>query len=71
MGKLKIVYPICCGMDVHRDFVIACIATTNAQGVTEYQFRRFSTYSEELRALKAWVADNNCKDVCMESTGKY
>ena len=71
MGRLKIVYPICCGMDVHRDFVIACIATTNTQGVTEYQSRRFSTYTEELRALKAWLADNNCRDVCMESTGKY
>lgn len=71
MGRLKIVYPICCGMDVHRDFVIACIATTNAQGVTEYQSRKFSTYSEELRMLKTWLADNNCKDVCMESTGKY
>lgn len=34
MGRLKIAYPICCGMDVHRDFVIACIASTNAQGVT-------------------------------------
>ena len=71
MGRLKIVYPICCGMDVHRDFVIACIATTNAQGVTEYQSRRYYTYTEELRALKTWLADNNCKDVCMESTGKY
>lgn len=71
MGKLKIVYPICCGMDVYRDFVIACIATTNAQGVTEYQSRRFSTYTEELRALKDWLSDNKCKDVCMESTGKY
>lgn len=45
MGTLKIVYPICCGMDVHRDFLIACIAATNAQGVTEYQSRRFSTYT--------------------------
>lgn len=53
MGRLKIVYPICCGMDVHRDFVIACIATTNVRGVTEYQSRRFSTYTEELRKLKA------------------
>ena len=32
MGKLKIVYPICCGMDVHRDFLIACIASTNGPG---------------------------------------
>lgn len=65
-GRLKIVYPICWGMDVHRDFVIACIATTNAQGVTEYQSRRFSTCTEELRELKIWLADNNCKDVCMD-----
>jgi hypothetical protein len=42
MGRLKIVFPVCCGMDVHRDFVIACIASTNSQGVTEYQSKRFS-----------------------------
>lgn len=71
MGKLKIVYPVCCGMDVHRDFLIACIASTNSQGVTEYQSRRYSTYSGGLRDLRDWLAFNNCRDVCMESTGKY
>jgi len=71
MGRLKIVYPVCCGMDVHRDFVIACIATTNSQGVTDYLSKRFSTYSGGLRDLAAWLLANNCKDVCMESTGKY
>ena len=70
MGKLKIVYPICCGMDVHRDFLIACIAATNSQGITEYQSRRFSTYTGSLRQLRDWLLANNCKDVCMESTGK-
>ena len=58
-------------MDVHRDFVIACIATTNTQGVTEYQTRRFSTYSSDLRNLRNWLESSNCYDVCMESTGKY
>lgn len=71
MGRLKIVYPICCGMDVHRDFLIACIASTNTQGVTEYQSRRFSTYTRSLRELRDWLLANGCKDVCMESTGKY
>ncbi len=71
MGRLKIVYPICCGMDVHRDFVVACIASTNTQGVTEYASKRFSTYSGGLRDLRDWLAMNNCRDVCMESTGKY
>lgn len=71
MGKLKIVYPICCGMDVHRDFVVACIASTNAHGVTDYTVKRFSTYSGGLRGLRDWLAEHNCRDVCMESTGKY
>ena len=68
---LKIVYPICCGMDVHKSFVVACIASTNDHGVTTYKSRRFSTFTGDLRRCAAWLAENNCKDVCMESTGKY
>ena len=68
---LKIVYPICCGMDVHKSFVVACIATTNDHGVTNYKSKRFSTFTGDLRRCAAWLSENNCKDVCMESTGKY
>ena len=67
---LKIVYPICCGLDVHKDFVYACIATTK-NGVTTYKSQRFSTFTKGLRELLSWLLSNNCKDVCMESTGKY
>lgn len=68
---LKIVYQTCCGIDVHKTFVVACIATTNKQGVTTYKRHRFSTFTQGLRELLQWLLDNNCKDVCMESTGKY
>lgn len=68
---LKIVYPICCGMDVHKSFVVACIASTNSHGTTTYKSKRFSTFTADLRRCSAWLAANNCKDVCMESTGKY
>ena len=68
---LKIVYPICCGIDVHKTFVVACIASTNDKGVTTYKSKRFSTYTKNLRELAAWLEANNCRDVCMESTGKY
>lgn len=68
---LKIVYPICCGMDVHKSFVYACIASTDEHGVTSYKSRRFSTFTSDLRLCSKWLADNDCKDVCMESTGKY
>lgn len=67
---LKIVCPICCGIDVHKDFVYACIAAT-VNGVTTYKSHRFSTFTQGLRELLSWLLANNCKNVCMESTGKY
>lgn len=68
---LKIVYPICCGIDVHKTFVVACIASTDDLGMTSYQSHRFSTYTKGLRELSQWLWENDCQDVCMESTGKY
>ena len=68
---LKIIYPICCGMDVHKNFVVACIASTDNRGVTSYKSKCFSTYSSDLRLCRDWLTANNCKEVCMESTGKY
>jgi transposase len=68
---LKIVYPICCGIDVHKKFIVACIASTNNQGITTYKSCRFSTFTNGLRKLAEWLASNSCIEVCMESTGKY
>lgn len=58
-------------MDVHKSFLIACIATTNNQGVTTYTSKRFSTFTGDLRRCAVWLAERHCKDVCMESTRKY
>ena len=68
---LKIVYQICCGLDVHKSFVFACIASTDEKGITNYKNHRFSTFTKGLRELSEWLHSNSCKDVCMESTGKY
>lgn len=68
---LKIVYQICCGIDVHKTFVVACIASTNKQGVTSYKCHRFSTFTQGLKELLQWLLEHHCKDICMESTGKY
>jgi len=67
----KIVYPICCGIDVHKSFVVACIAATDEKLVTTYKSKRFSTFTGDLRRLAEWLGQNNCRDICMESTGKY
>jgi transposase len=68
---LKVVYKICCGIDVHKSFAVACIAATDGNGVTTYKRRRFSTFTGDLRKLAHWLSENHCRDVCVESTGKY
>ncbi len=67
---LKIVFPICCGIDVHKTFVVATIASTD-KNITSYQTKRFSTFTRDLNALAEWMSKNECSVVCMESTGKY
>ena len=61
----------CCGLDVHKTWIYACIGITDANGRTEYKEKRFSSFSRGLRELAAWLASYKCTDVCMESTGKY
>ena len=68
---LKIYYNNCCGIDVHKKMLVATIAITNEQKITTYQTKQFSTITKDIYRLKQWLADNKCKDVCMESTGKY
>ncbi|MDQ7096544.1 IS110 family transposase [Desulfosporosinus sp. PR] len=67
---MKVVYPICCGVDVHKTFLVATLSTS--QGIVpHYSKKRFSTFNNSILQFKQWLIDNNCFDVCMESTGKY
>ena len=67
---MKTVYPICCGVDVHKRFFVATLITTEGL-LPKYQKRRFSTFNSQILLFKQWLLENNCHDVCMESTGKY
>ena len=53
----KIVYPVCCGIDVHRDFVVATIASTDSRRVTSYQTRKFQTMRYDLENLLKWLIE--------------
>ena len=61
----------CCGLDVHKTWIYACIGITDPNGRTEYKQARFSSFSNGLRELAEWLAKYSCTEVCMESTGKY
>jgi len=62
--------PICCGVDVHKRFLVATILTGDYL-IPQCKQKHFGTSFRNLLAFKQWLLDNNCKDVCMESTGKY
>lgn len=61
----------CCGLDVHKTWIYACIGLTNSNDLTEYKQARFSSFSKGLNELAAWLAKYSCCEVCIESTGKY
>ena len=61
----------CCGLDVHKTWIYACIGITDSNGRTDYKQARFSSFSKGLKELCDWLAKYNCSEVCMESTGKY
>lgn len=67
---MKLTYPICCGVDVHKTFLVATIITSEYVMPHYYQ-KRFSTFYNGLVAFKKWLLEYDCKDVCMESIGKY
>lgn len=69
--SFKILKNNCCGLDVHKTWIFACIGITDPYNRTEYKQARFSSYTKGLQELCDWLAKYNCNDVCMESTGKY
>ena len=68
---MKVSYQTCCGVDVHKSFLVATIVKTTGGIEPSYQKKRFSTFNNSILEFKQWLLDNDCHDVCMESTGKY
>lgn len=67
----KILKNNCCGLDVHKTWIYACIDITDSNRRTEYKQARFSSFTKGLQELCDWLVKYNCRDICMESTGKY
>ena len=68
---MKVTFQTCCGVDVHKSFLVATIIKTSSSIEPSYQKRRFSTFNNSILEFKKWLLQNECLYVCMESTGKY
>ncbi|HEV8190279.1 MAG TPA: IS110 family transposase, partial [Ktedonobacterales bacterium] len=68
---MRVLYKHCCGLDVHKKFVVACLLRTSAEGSTEKEIRTFSTMTNELLTLCDWLGAAGCTHVVMESTASF
>ena len=68
---MHVVYERCCGVDVHKTSVVACLLLTERDGRTRKEVRTFGTMTADILALSDWLLDAGCTHVAMESTGVY
>jgi transposase len=68
---MQVVYERCCGLDVHKQTVVACVMVTDAAGRMHKETRTFATLTEDLEALAGWLSGQGVSHVAMESTGVY
>ena len=60
------VYDICCGIDVHKKLIVACLRNGNKNAI-----REFGATTRELLSLADWLKESDCKMIAMESTASY
>jgi transposase len=68
---MQVVYERCCGIDVHKQTVVACVVVPGVDGQALKETRTFGTMTENLAALADWLAELDVTHVTMESTGVY
>lgn len=70
-GLMPLIYHICAGMDVHKDTVTVCLRWSDATGARQQELRTYRTMTNDLLAMRGWLADHGCRIVALESTGPY
>jgi transposase len=68
---MEVVYERCCGLDVHKESVTACVARAEEGGGVRKDIRVFGTMTRDLLALSDWLAQEEVTHVAMESTGVF
>jgi len=67
---MQLLYQRCCGIDVHKKMIVACLLSITDQGVQK-EIQTFSTMIPDLFRLRDWLHAQECQAVAMESTGVY
>ena len=68
---MQIIHRCCCGLDVHKKLIVACLISLNEAGEFQKEIRHFPTMTKDILALADWLTSAGCTHVAMESTGVY
>ena len=68
---MELLYPRCCGLDVHKSSITACVRLQENSGKPRKIVRRFGAMTADLRVLAHWLTEQQVTHVAMESTGVY
>ncbi|SRR5712691_3739185 len=66
---MRVLHERCCGLDVDKKFVVACLVTTSADGTGHQEGRTYSAMTNDLLALADWLRAQDGGPVVLESTG--
>lgn len=68
---MQVLYRTCCGLDVHKQTIVACLISLPNNGQAKKEVRSFEAVTDGLLALAEWLRQAGCKHVAMEGTGVY
>ena len=68
---VSVLHPVCCGLDIHKQFVTACLMTIDSMGKETSLLESFGTFTDDLVRLREWLLEHECPIVALESTGVY
>ena len=68
---MEVVHRRCCGLDVHKKSVVACVLLSDPSGPPQREVRTFGTFTHEVLALADWLAEQQVTHIALESTGVY
>ena len=66
---VSVLHPVCCGLDIHKQFVTACLMTIDSMGKETSLLESFGTFTDDLVRLREWLLEHECPIVALESTG--
>lgn len=64
---MDIMYKSCCGIDVHKNKIVACLKIKGKKNV----IKEFSGQTEDIKEMANWLKENECEKIAMESTASY